>query len=43
MTIAKLKLLPAFALLLLLASCSTVDGVGEDMQKGGNAVRDAAN
>ena len=38
-----LKFLPAIALLLALTSCNSVDGAGKDMQKGGDAVRDAAN
>lgn len=41
--ISKLKILPALALLLMLASCNTFDGMGRDMQRSGDAVRDAAN
>lgn len=36
------KLLVTAGLLFSLAACNTVEGVGEDVQRGGEAIEDAA-
>ena len=38
----KTKLTALFVLLLGLSACATVEGVGEDIQAGGEAISDAA-
>ncbi len=38
-----ITLLIIFTACFSLASCNTIDGMGQDMQKGGRAISDAAN
>jgi len=37
------RILIAFAAALLLAGCNTVEGVGKDIKKGGEAIEKSAN
>lgn len=37
------RIMIAFACAAILVGCNTVDGIGEDVQQGGQAVEDAAN